>query len=829
MGSTLAAAAMSAFALGAGASDNPAQANVAPQERLGLLRRYELGPAPLADNLNAFADANRLQIVYDAEVTGGLRSRGLVGEYSVREALDRLLEGSGLSYRLSEQRSTISIRLAQNDTVRNDASGAEPLPPIDVGTEQKTGAARGGRRAKDTGPGGRFTGYNTTSTTGALKMDAPILQTPLAVQVVTRQTIDDQQAFSVPNAIMTNSSGVQPQLGYFEQYKVRGFTTWPYRNGLYQYSPGFVDTTNVQSIEVLKGPAAMLYGRSEPGGIVNIVTKRPLETPYYSIQEQVGSYGLTRTTMDITGPVTEDKSLLYRFNGEYISEGSFRDFVNDRQVFLAPTVSWQPIEQFKINIDFEYQHRTYLNDSSFFPALGGAPAPIPVSRYLQQPGVIGNPAENYDRKLLAYDWKWDFLPDWSLTNRFTYWTANYRNMNSLAGAFNAATGDWTTSVFSYPGYEQETLATNVDLKGKFETGPLRHSVLLGYDHTQWRWPMLEYMISTSQTMNIYNPTYIPLQNIYGNVRGWNPQRQKWDGLYGQDMISAFDDRVHLLLGGRFDWARTGSNTNYSSPDLARATFKDHYDHGFSPRIGLTVQPLPWLSLYGNFTKSIGANNGQSLGGQALPPQRGEQFEGGVKAEFFDGRLSASAAYFDITKTNVPQANPANPNTSLLVGKVRSQGFEFDLTGQVDENWSLIANYTHDDVRVVQGVTNPNLATEILTQQAITGNVLPGSPRNYGNLWLKYDASGELSGLSLGGGVTAVASQLGDNANSFVLPAYALLRAMVSYQFKIDGYTITAQVNGNNLTNTRYFTTSSNRYNLTPGTPTIIMGSLRVEF
>ena len=244
----------------------------------------------------------------------------------------------------------------------------------------------------------------------------------------------------------------------------------------------------------------MLYGRSEPGGIVNLVTKRPLETPYYSLQEQVGSYGLTRTTMDITGPVTADKSLLYRFNGEYISEGSFRNFVNDRQVFLAPTVSWQPIEQFKINIDFEYQHRTYLDHSSFFPAVGGAPAAIPVSRYLQQPGVIGNPPENYDRKLIAYDWKWDFLPDWSLTNRFSYSDANYRMANSIAGAFNAATGDWTTSAYSYPGFEQETLTTNVDLKGKFVTGPLRHSVLLGYDHSQWSWPMIEYLMSTSQLL-----------------------------------------------------------------------------------------------------------------------------------------------------------------------------------------------------------------------------------------------------------------------------------------------------------------------------------------
>ena len=191
----------------------------------------------MATALNKFAYMSGLHIAYDARVTEHLMTSGLDGNYSMREGLDRLLEGSGLTYRLADKGRSVSIVLAQADNgVRNDASSvAEMLPIIDVGAEQKASAAQGGRRAKDTGPGGRFTGYNTTRATGALKMDAPILQTPLAVQVVTRQTIDDQQAFSVGNAIMSNSSGVQPQLGFFEQYKVRGFATWPYRNGLIKF------------------------------------------------------------------------------------------------------------------------------------------------------------------------------------------------------------------------------------------------------------------------------------------------------------------------------------------------------------------------------------------------------------------------------------------------------------------------------------------------------------------------------------------------------------------------------------------------------------------
>ncbi len=842
MGSTLAIAAMGAFAMAAGAPDSPAQASISPQEQTGAVLAYQIPPGSMAKALNAVADQNGLQLLYDADVTQSLNSPGLSGAYSAGEALDRLLAGTGLSYRFASNGRTVSIVLAQNGQTMNDAGGfgLQTLPPIDIGAESaqpagsERGAGSGGSQGWADGKnalGGRLTGYNAPNATSAMKMDTPIMQTPVAVQVVTRQTMDDQQAITIADSIMANSSGVQPYASYFEQYKVRGFTTFLYRNGLQQFAQNYLDTSNVQSIEVLKGPAAILYGRVEPGGIIDIVTKRPLETPYYSVQEQVGSYGLTRTTVDATGPLTADKSLLYRFNGDYYREDSFRDFVNDRQVFLAPTISWRPIEQFKINVDFEYQHRVYVDDYPLFPAVGGAPAQIPVSRYLQQPGVLSNPPNEFDKKLIAYDWKWDFMPDWSLTNRLSYTNSVFRTADSGSYSFNPVTGIMSTAIFNYPGYDQQELATNVDLKGKLVTGPLQHSLLLGYDHFIYVWPLQNFFSSNTENINIYYPTYAPLQNLYANAPGlWSVQRQKWDGLYGQDMISAFDDRVHLLLGGRFDWSRTGATTQYANPYVAQASFRDRYDHGFSPRIGLLVQPLPWLSLYGNFTQSLGANNGTTASNTVvLPPQKGLQWEGGVKAEFFDKRLSASIAYFDITKTNITEPDPTNPNNVLLVGKVRSQGLEFDLTGRVNANWSVIANYTHDDVRVVQGVERPNYATEITTEQAIAGNVMPGSPRNYGNLWVKYEADGAFKGLSVAGGVTAVSSQFGDYANSFTLPSYALLNGMISYQFKYNGYTITAQLNAKNLTDTRYFSSAANRTTIIPGAPQTFIGSLRLEF
>ncbi len=235
-----------------------------------------------------------------------------------------------------------------------------------------------------------------------------------------------------------------------------------------------------------------------------------------------------------------------------------------------------------------------------------------------------------------------------------------------------------------------------------------------------------------------------------------------------------------------------------------------------------------MSFYGNFTQSFGTNVGQAVGGSPLAPSEATQWEGGAKADFFDKRLSASLAFFDITKTNIPNPAPNNPGYFVVTGAAESKGVEFDLTGRVNENWSLIANYTHDDARVTIGAPY-NPVTEITTENAVVGNQLPSVPLNQGNLWVKCDALGALEGLSVAGGLNVVGSSQGDNANSFQLPQYTLVNGMISYRFPWQGAKITAQLNVKNFFDTTYYAASSNRYTITPGTPRTILASLRVEF
>ncbi len=715
--------------------------------------------------------------------------------------------------------------------------GAVALPQIDVAaTGVGANGEAPGSSVAGAGLGGRFTGYTVDLDTPAeaTKSTIPILQTPSSIQVVPRQVMDDQQDISVKDAIIGNISSVN-SVGdnYYDGFNIRGFDYASiYRNDLRTQNSSHLETANLQSIEVLKGPAAMLFGRLEPGGIVNLVVKRPLEAPYYSIQEQTGSWGLTRTTVDATGPLTADKTWLYRINLDYTHTNSFRDFVWNQNAFIAPTVTYHPIEQFRFNLDAEYENYIYVADAdSAIPAIGTRPANIPISRYLQDPAVTAVNPSREERKFIGYDWTFDIAPSWSVTNRFAYANTKYAQRLTDYASVDETTGVIQWSLYDV-NYAYNTLSSNLDLNGKFETGPLEHNVLIGTDYTSFYGPnqggVYEYAPAIGP-INMYFPTY----NLSGYVKPpynvYALQRESWEGVYAQDMISFADDKLHFLVGGRYDWAEYGSG--YSPNSFAQASgafdpntytgFINAVDKAFSPRLGVVVQPTPWLSFYGNYVKSFGATNALPYPGQPLlPPQIGTQWEGGAKAEFFGKRLTATMAFYDITKTNIVQTIPGT-QLSELAGVVESKGAEFDIAGRIDENWSLIGSYSYDEAR---------FKTDLNGNQ---GNRLQNVPLNAVKMWVKYDAGGDFRGLSLGGGLNIIGERQGDNANDFQLPAYTVANAMVMYRFQPAALpwvkNLTAQLNVNNVFNTIYYTNSADRFSIFPGAPRTFLVSLRAEF
>jgi iron complex outermembrane receptor protein len=792
---------------------------------------------------------------------------------------------------------------------------AEPQAPAPAAPAQEAGSPYAGLPASSTAQltqqsGDRYSGYDAQKAVSA-KIDAPIMQTPISVKVVTRETLDDQPAFNISESIVSNVSGVamMPSGCSFEQNMVvRGFPTGSvqiaqvYRNGLLDPNEFCPSTANIQAVEVVKGPASVLYGRSEPGGLIDFVTKQPLETPYYSLTEQAGGFGTTRTFLDATGPLTSDKTWLYRVDAEVSREGSFMNYVWSQRNFGSGVLTYHPTEQFKANLRAEYQDSTNIDAQPNFPAYGNQPAPIPINTYLEDISFTGANPDQSLKRYVNFDWSYDLDKDWNITQRFAY--NNSRNMTTNnffaclnnppypdnAGGpctYNATTGNpvplgtgWNQAYWA-PDVAR-SITGNIELKGKFTTGFFEHAGLVGIDHLDFNDVDNGFESYVPTQINIFAPLYgngglaysatnafagygqAPF-NCFGGL-GYQCsayaaiKKQEWQGFYAQDLISFADDKFHVLLGGRWDIASasTGSGVGSLSPyfndaltlaNLPGSAFGNYgttKDKFFSPRVGVVFQPLPWFSVYGSYTESYGLNNGlDAATSQPLPSQSAIQWEGGVKAEFFDKKLTATAAFFDINKHNIATVDPSNPAGAFYdLLSARSHGAELDITGRIDRNWSVIANYSHVDNRVTKGTSelsliqssNRNCPTsdplDLCNDAPFAGNRYPGVPDNTGNLWVKYDADGAFRGLTGAIGVSRVGMAWGDFANSFMIPAYTLVKLMGGYRFQVGKTWVTTQVNVDNLTNERYFygwnPFFSNRFSLTPGAPRSVLGTLRLE-
>jgi iron complex outermembrane receptor protein len=707
----------------------------------------------------------------------------------------------------------------------------QSLPTIDVGAvqQQRQGSARpalsGGAPSTlaspsppaSPAPGSlayrlstpRAQGYVVTSATTGTKDNTPIMQTPASVQVVPQAVIEDQKVTRVQEAL-ENVSGVLPNqsIGSGTGFIIRGFSDQRtmFRNGLLATSAsGFrsdFDSANVERIEVLKGPAAMLYGRMEPGGLINIVTKRPLDTPLHFAEQRFGSYGHYRTVWDATGPVFKDGSLLYRFSGAYENSGSFRDFNHLDRVLLNPSVALRPTQDTDFVVDFEYFEQDRTNDNGI-PAFGDRPAPIPINRTLHDPN---EPRANLRKFHLGSELTHRFNEHLAFRNRFLasfVHTDDIRLVRVPTLRFAPSNGGPLDGVLRRNIFGQisdaEVYATNLDLLGNFELVGTRHEALVGFDYT-----LSDTEYSTNGANAVRNPAFdinifypwpsygVPgflfnhaLLSQISSARSVFYSDQK--GAYFQDHITIMD-KLHIFGGGRYDWAE-GARGNGLTLDAARAAIALSYpsiirkDEAFTPRVGVLFQPLPWASVYGSWTTGFGLNNGVDKYNKQQPPQESEQTEVGVKTELFEQRLIATLAAYHLTRTNLLTRDFTSPDPTVTraIGAQRSKGVEFDAVGKIADNLSLIGSFTYLDARVIKDNTLNATRTAFDT----LGHRLPNVPRYAGSLWFKWEVKEvpQLEGLSLGFGAYVVGSRQGNLQSTFQLPGYVRFDAMAAYTWK----------------------------------------------
>jgi iron complex outermembrane receptor protein len=688
--------------------------------------------------------------------------------------------------------------------------------------------------------GAREGSYAAPNATTATKTDTPLQEIPASIQVIPRQVIEDQKDVNISEAL-ENVSGVRmnQSLNSGNRFIIRGFANNGniYRNGVVSTSTSsfrtIFDTSNLEAIEVLKGPAAVLYGRLEPGGMINLVTKRPLDTTAISLEQQFGSYSLYRTLWDATGPITQDKSLSLRFSGGYLNSQSFRDFnFTDRKVF-DPSVTWRPTSSTQITVDVEVTRNNYLPDNGI-PVIGSGPAPVPISRSYSDPNT---PTAFEDKTYVGFNLDHKFNESWKLTNRFlgSYLQTDDAWANPTPAFGNPLSGPiMSRNIFGQTSYAK-VWATNLDLNGKFNVAETKHQVLLGFDYTKsdtnyWTFGSFNNP-NPALAINLYNPTYgidpgvfAAARNIRTSATNFSNFYEQWHGLYLQDQVTVWN-KLHVLAGGRYDWANVARGRAANFEAAAVAGFR--HDTRFSPRGGVLYDLTPWLGIYGSYVTSFGANNGISIAGNTpFAPQIGRQKEVGLKTDMFDHRLNSTLAFYYLTRSNLLTPDLNNPGFSVPIGEQRSQGIEYDITGQVTKALNVIGSYAYTDTRV----TNDN--------SGLLNNRLSSVPLHSGRLWLKYDlayASPTLKGWSVGFGPYIASSQHGDIQNTFTLPGYVRLDGFAAYSWMVGRSRIIAQFTVRNMLNQTYYDNADQNSNVAPrngvypGEPLSVFGSLRMEF
>ncbi|MEM9483759.1 MAG: TonB-dependent receptor [Cyanobacteria bacterium P01_F01_bin.116] len=651
----------------------------------------------------------------------------------------------------------------------------------------------------------------------ATRTDTPLDEIPQSIQVIPQEVLEDQQVIRLNDALRNASGVVSNSLDQRGQrFVIRGFSSSSIlRDGFRQTdgssgNSGFQELANIERIEVLKGPAAILAGAVEPGGAINLVTEKPLSEPFYELALRAGNRELIEPSIDISGPLTDDGQLLYRLNALYRNEDYHRDFdVPVERFFIAPVLSWAISDRTDLTFELEYSDENRPADFGGIPVIGDRVADIPFDR------ITGEPDDDASNEFLrlGYQFEHRFSDSWKVRNSFRYISFDSDFVSNVAFGTNEATGDlfrvWVQNAQPSDSYE---LQTNV--VGEFATGSIEHTLLAGVDlYRREAENSRRFDFTPQSPFNIFAPVY----GLVSRPDSFNePPPQTTDfstdnlGIYVQDQVTLLDN-LFLLAGLRYD------TVTEDIDDLEQNTSDSQNNDAFTPRIGLVYQPIEDLSLYTSYSTSFIPNSARERSGDLLEPEEGRQFEIGARADL--GRLSANLALFNITKQNVATADPDSlPGEAFAVatGEQRSQGVELDIIGEILPGWDIVANYAYTDADITED------------NNGLEDNRIFGVPEHNVNLWTNYEIQqGDLAGLGFAVGFNYVSDRFGDNDNSYVLEDYFLTNAAVSYRRN----NWRAGLNFRNLFDVDYIDSSegSRDFENRPGEGFTIVGSFSIEF
>jgi iron complex outermembrane receptor protein len=715
----------------------------------------------------------------------------------------------------------------------------QPANPVEAAQAAQTATT-----TTQTTPGGQIF---VTGIRQPYRGDIPLKDLPQSVTVISDQMLKTVGVTRL-DAALDLASGVNRQNnfgGIWDAFAIRGFAgdenlpSGVLVNG-FNSGRGFGgprDASNIDHIDILKGPNSALFGRGEPGGTVNITTKKPLFTTEGSAAVSYGSFDTERLEGDFTTPIIS-KHVAIRVNGAYNHSDTFRDILDNNRFTITPSLLVKFTPKTIFTYELEYIHLKTPFDRGVIAvpqAPGGLPVKlgeVPRSRFFGEYADGRNTVHSLGHQAQLQQ---NLAKHWNALLGFGYRTSTFKGYSSdpeITPSRQLLYLHPELGLLSrqrrYRDWHTKDLTVRGEISGQFATFGMTHHILFGADYDsfdshqiqlRFRPPSAaaQFAGAFGNTINIFDPVYgvnvpgvvagepklNPFRNILEKQRGW--------GIYAQDQID-ITDAFKIRLGGRYDVFKPrdffeAGDFNSAVGASPRVTFKR-----FSPQAGAVYEFSDSFSLYASYGEGFRPNSGTDVNSNLFKPETTRAYEAGAKFAFLDKKLNGTIALFTITKNNVITADPNNAGFSLALGKARSRGVEFDLNGKLPGDLTLWLSYAYLKAESLVTAGDPNGFGFLIRK----GDPLLNIPKHSGNILLTKDFTVANNKLTIGGGVNYVSKRLGETGvTAFKLPAYTLVKLLASYDLG-EHFQLSGDVS--NLFDKHYYPSSYSRLWVTPGTP-----------
>ncbi len=644
--------------------------------------------------------------------------------------------------------------------------------------------------------------YKVTSASAAMRSNTLLKDTPQAVTVINKAILEDIQATRLSEALDVAGLGRANNFGGqgLTTFTSRGFTSGEYyRNGfpINRGYPNAPDSSTIERVEVLRGASSSLYGRGDPGGTFNVVSKTPQPDRKTTFGMNIDNEGLYRSNIDTTGSFTGDDRVTYRLNLMGENGDTYREHVNSKRWNIAPVIQWTPSDQTKVILEADFLRNQHALDRGFTRYDGQQKLSFNPKDYWWESGKNRNRLYN-DNDMFQLRVEHHLNDTWTLNVGTQYLDGNLHGYAVEANGIKAGShGEIITRNYNWRNLDWNDKNIQASLVGEFDLFNLKHTLITGLEFEDYDYRSYIIRSTAPFDLNIHHPYRTQPLPALENVTTHDHEQLTSKAFYIQDQIR-FTDRLNTVIGLRFeqyqhDYTNFMNNTSWSTKH-----------NTLIPRVGLTYDLNEQLTVYSNISKSFKPNSGADRNNQGFDPEEGISYEIGSKLALFDDKLSFENALYYVKKDNVLTLDPLDSTKSVAAGEVTSKGFELSLVGNLTPEWKIIGNYAYTDAAVSK---DNSLAK---------GTRLANIPKDSFNFLTMYEFHSEpLEGLAIGLNQRYIGNRKGQTANNtYTMGAYATTDFISYYNLSSD---IRLSFDIKNIFNKRYDDSAFNRY-VYPGQP-----------